>query len=64
MVYTRFGSPIQVMDYDSRDGWVAYERLKDGSNHDCHISELKADGGINEIIEPFLQQETENAINR
>lgn len=50
MTYTRFGTHIKILSYDSDSGMVTYERFGTGVIRSCHVSELKADGGITEIV--------------
>ena len=54
-IYTRFGSPIVITaKYVPFDGWVNVTR-EDGSIREYHISELKADNGLTEIMEAVNQ---------
>jgi hypothetical protein len=50
MVYTRFGNEVSVDYYDPETGIVGVTRESDGKEFDGHISDLRADGGDNEII--------------
>ena len=47
MIYTRFGSQVTILE--DTGGWANVRRESDGTLHEWHISELKADGGIEEI---------------
>lgn len=49
MIYTRFGSFVTINNGNKETGDVCVMR-KDGSTLDTHISQLKADGGIEEIM--------------
>lgn len=53
MIYTRFGSEVEIIKSDSDSGDVTVKR-KDGSQLECAISELKADDGFNEIYEAVV----------
>ena len=49
-IYTRYGTPVKLLSPITAGGWVKV--LRDGiDEREYHISELKADGGLNEIIE-------------
>lgn len=51
MVYTRFGSPITVTSYNAETGDVTFVYRDDRRGvRKTHVSELKADGGIAEIL--------------
>ncbi len=50
-INTRYGSEIRILAYDEETGDVEIERLVDGEQFLCHISELRADGGIHEIVQ-------------
>jgi hypothetical protein len=48
MIYSRFGSQVTILE-DTGGGWVNVRRESDGTLHEWHVAELKADGGIAEI---------------
>jgi len=51
MIFTRFGLKVISVDaYFPRDGMVTVTTEK-GYSIDRYVSELKADGGINEIMD-------------
>ncbi len=57
MVYTRFGSPIKRIEWfdeESGDCRIHLDRSRGGKSETVamtiHSSEIKADGGINEIL--------------
>lgn len=54
MIYHRFGSPVkEIHQFDEESGEivVSFEDDRPGSYPSkMHVSELKADGGINEIV--------------
>lgn len=53
-IYTRFGGEVEIVkgDYDYQEkGEIDIKRLDDGKIMKTYIHELKADGGINTIIE-------------
>lgn len=50
MIYTRFGNQIKIIEgTDYENGWIKAIRLEDNATKEYHTSDLKADGGINEI---------------
>ncbi len=49
MIYTRFGSEVEIISVDKE--WVKVKRVKDGSTVDFMVCELKADNGYKEIEE-------------
>ena len=49
MIYTRFGSPVRILEFDEASGEAVIKREEDGMVWEVHVSELKADGGLNEI---------------
>lgn len=48
MIYSQYGTPVDVLDMD--DGYNVLVRLPDDDLRAWHISFLKADGGIDEIL--------------
>ena len=53
MIYTRFGSKVEIVKSDKDSGDVTVER-EDKSLLECSILELKADDGFNEIMEAVI----------
>ena len=54
MIYTRFGSEIEIIAAHVKTGNLNIKHVEDGEHGQpvpAHISELKADGGIEEINE-------------
>ena len=49
MIYTRFGSEVELLDANLRTGNCLIRFLDDGGHMDCTLSDLKADDGIAEI---------------
>lgn len=50
MIYSRFGSEFEIIKGDLDTGMVTGRRKDDGKIFpDCHITEFRADGGIQEI---------------
>lgn len=51
MIYTRFGSPVELVSKIDEQGWVhvLVEHADQEIEREYHISELKADGGLEEI---------------
>lgn len=49
MIYTRFGTPVTIVKFNPK----TVEVLGDVGHCSCwyHVSELKADGGIQEILD-------------
>jgi hypothetical protein len=49
-IYTRFGTEVEVIGYEENNegGWLKV-RFADGKEREYHISEFRADGGIDEI---------------
>ncbi|MFA4972980.1 MAG: hypothetical protein WC683_10220 [bacterium] len=48
MIYTKFGTPVEIVSPFTSDGFVKVRRA-DGSYREYHISELRADGGVDEL---------------
>ena len=55
MIYTRFGSPVEIISVDTKAGTVRIKFIDDGFVDDRCINELKADKGIDEIIEAIQE---------
>ncbi len=52
MIYSRFGGEFEIVSGDLDTGMVVSKRKEDGKIFpDCHITEFRADGGIQEIKE-------------
>jgi len=49
MIYNKFGTPAEVV-CGSIDGVIIIKRIEDGKEYSSRCSELKADGGISEIV--------------
>ncbi len=50
MITTRFGSEIKVVGRSTdKSDWLVCVRVQDKTTHEYHISDLRADGGIEEI---------------
>jgi hypothetical protein len=49
MIYTRFGSPVTIIGRDSVGEWLRV-RYQDGATRDVHFNDLRADGGVTEIV--------------
>jgi hypothetical protein len=53
MIFTQNGNMIKIlspgMDF-AKSGLTRYRRLVDGAERSCYLAELKADGGLPEII--------------
>ena len=59
MIYHRFGSVVkQITGFDeqSMNLMVIYEDSRDGKAEQVHITDLKADGGIHEIVKTAREQ--------
>jgi len=51
MIYTNFGTPVEVIGGDIEEGFVTISRLDEPGQTTTPINTLKADGGIEEIIQ-------------
>jgi len=62
MIYLRFGSPCEIIDtYENKEGYVVARRKEDGREFVCHVgTELRADGGLNEIMEAIANIKPKN----
>ena len=49
MIYTQFGSEVEILHYDSTTSTVQLRRVKDGSILSASICCLQADDGLEEI---------------
>lgn len=51
MINTRFGSEVEVLSLDLDTGLCHFRRKADGAVFEDHTSNLRADGGLQEIID-------------
>lgn len=49
MITTQQNNEVEILELSSETGQV-YIKFEDGTKETCHISELKADGGMTEIL--------------
>jgi len=59
MIYTRFGSPVKIVDVISESSVVIEFEDGERGNREIDIIELKADGGIQEIDEAMKELEAQ-----
>ncbi len=49
MIYTKIGTPIKIIKKLQKQGFVTIKRINGGQKFDIHITDLKADGGFEEV---------------
>jgi len=54
MIHTRFGNPVKILGNLSEEGFLEVEIC--GQKRTVHISELRAEGGINEIMKVIKEE--------
>lgn len=58
MIYTRYGGKITFIKYIG-GGWVRVKRESDGEEREWHVSDFRADDGLNEIYEEIIKVDTD-----
>jgi hypothetical protein len=55
MITSQFGNKLKVLGYDVKSHIVCAERLDDNQKRFYKIDQLKADGGLEEILEAIAE---------
>jgi hypothetical protein len=53
MIRTRYARPITIIGQTDDSSWVVV-RYEDGSEREVNISDLRADGGVKEIMDAIV----------
>ena len=64
MIRTRFGKPVAKVLCGNIDTSHVDIEMEDGTRHETYVWELRADGGITEIVNAIAEANTANEQHR